>query len=1234
MRATRENEAEPPHWPRIKAVLGEALERSEPDRSAFLNEACEGEPALRTRVEALLALEPRAVSALRPPGVALAGVDDSERAALEARIEKLVGQIDTRSRYEELDEIGRGGMGRVLRVLDKDLGRELAMKVTDAPMTSSPSSEGHVISHAVLSRFLAEAQVTGQLDHPGIVPVHELGVDHEGRLYFTMRLVPGRDLRTVFELVRTGQEDWTVTRALNVLSRVCDAMAYAHAKGVIHRDLKPANVMVGRFGEVYVMDWGLARVIGQEDRRDLRLKTGLATGTFETARGRETDSASDDAIHTMEGTVVGTPVYMSPEQARGETDDLDARTDVYAVGAMLYHLLAGQMPYAPPGAQLSPRSVLLALLKGAPEPLHRVNPDVAPELVAICEKAMARERSRRYTDMSELAEELRAYLEHRVVSAYKTGPVAELGKWVARNRSLAAALTAVALVLVAGLGAALVLRQQAENERQATASALMKTRAVGLASTSEEVLESDGMLALLLAREAVRVDRTPETLSRLQQAVRAVRERTILRHTARFVDAVFSPEGDTILAISKEVAFLWDLESGEATTLEGHGDGWLLSGSFSSSGDYVLTSSQDDSARLWDRNGSSPLATFAHDGDVWTATFSPDERFVLTASDDGAARIWGRENDTEPLAVLRGPAGAVLCATFSPDGRLVLTGSVDGVGRLWRFLAEEGTAEHVADLVGHEGAVSAAAFSPVGDRIVTGSGVTIWSSTQDHDDTARVWDLSGNELALLWGHAGGVESVAFSPDGTRILTASSDRTGRLWDLQGRTLAVLSTPSNGNAWMGSFSPDGTRVALGCSGGTAWLFDLWGKPVGILSGHEGTAVSSVRFSPDSRSIATASMDGTARIWRAVDEEIVTLHGHGGRVNQAKYSPDGTMIATTSWDGTARIWSLQGGQLAVLRGHGDTVNSIEFSPDGNLLITASSDKTARLWDLDANELRVYQHDPAGSKVLCASFSPNGDRIVTGRGGGSVTVWDVEGTERERFEFPGRPVNHVEFVLDGEHLLLASQYAPDVLVLSLEDGSTRSLGYGGMHATCSASGDRVLISCADGRVVVVSMTGELLRVLDAHERLVTWASFSSSAGRIVTASVDGTARIWNASGDLEATLRGHAGGVRCAVFSPAGDRVLTASSDGTARTWIVETEELAKLAESRTTRTFTPAELLRYEGLLGVPASEAQTLVNALFEELSSKEAVIAHLRTNAGLDGELREVALRFATEHAER
>ncbi len=338
------------------------------------------------------------------------------------RLQRLAARAQPAEERYRLDgEVGRGGMGAVLRAWDHDLGRPLAMKVILGKGVE-PSGATPSVDADVLQRFLDEAQITGQLDHPGVVPVHELGVDSNRRVYFTMRLVQGQTAEEVFKLAHEGRDGWSTTRALEVILKVCDTLAYAHGKGVIHRDLKPSNVMVGRFGEVYVMDWGLAKVLGQADGRDLRIRPEDTTSRsrVRTDRSQEAESDPDSPLLTMDGAVVGTPCYMSPEQARGDIEQLGERSDVYAVGAMLYTLLTGRQPYLEPGQKASPYAILRWVLDGPPAALRRLTRKMPAELIAICERAMAREPDQRYASAADLGEDLRAFAGGEVVRAYQS----------------------------------------------------------------------------------------------------------------------------------------------------------------------------------------------------------------------------------------------------------------------------------------------------------------------------------------------------------------------------------------------------------------------------------------------------------------------------------------------------------------------------------------------------------------------------------------------------------------------------------------------------------------------------------------------------------------------------------------------------------------------------------------------------------------------------------------------
>ena len=441
------------------------------------------------------------------PRIALEREADDEPTFSSELVRRLAARETSFGRYRIKSELARGGMGAVLRVWDEDLRRHLAMKVVLGKADPEAQGDRAAIDARSLGRFLEEAQVTGQLDHPGIVPIHELGVDPDGQCFFTMKLVRGRNLQKIIDEVHAGEGGWTLTRALGVVLKVCQAMAYAHDKDVLHRDLKPSNVMVGRFGEVYVMDWGLARVLGHKDTKDIRIRSREAGRTLAVESDRRVfgDSTPDSPLITMDGDIIGTPAYMSPEQASGRLEELGPPSDVYSVGAILYHLLTGHSPYVAEGELVSGHTVLAMVLLGPPPPLHSEAREVPPELAAICDKAMARKAPDRYPGTLALAEDLQAYLEGRVVRAWRSGPWIEARKWVRRNRPLAAAAAAALLLALGGLGSTAYVqstgnRRLADTNRQLReANAKASAMAMEASARAREAAQS---AALAEEREA------------------------------------------------------------------------------------------------------------------------------------------------------------------------------------------------------------------------------------------------------------------------------------------------------------------------------------------------------------------------------------------------------------------------------------------------------------------------------------------------------------------------------------------------------------------------------------------------------------------------------------------------------------------------------------------------------------------------------------------------------------
>ncbi len=435
----------------IRKILDGLVKDIDSDRA---DQLCREHPELADKIRSALSESDLRKAELDKTSAVPRSAGDSS-SAWAVLIEQLRTRGAAHSRYKFEGEIARGGMGEIHRVFDADVRRHLALKrirMRDG-MTAETADE-------LLGRFLEEAQVTGQLDHPGIVPVHEVGVDPDQNVYYTMKLVRGTDLRTVFDQARGGKDGWTITRVVGVLLKVCEAMSYAHAKGVIHRDLKPANVMVGNYGEVFVMDWGIARVMNREPETKTISKRDDRSSTIRTMRSQAAAGAASnpvagvgkDSAMTMFGEVLGTAEFMPPEQARGQLDKIGPPADVYAVGAMLYTLLAGHAPYLDAGPPADIVERLTRVVNGPPKPLADCDCDAPAELIAICEKAMERKLSDRYPSMDEFAADLRAYLEGRVVSAYSGGLFTYLRKWIARHRGLAAT-AAIALCVTAGISA-------------------------------------------------------------------------------------------------------------------------------------------------------------------------------------------------------------------------------------------------------------------------------------------------------------------------------------------------------------------------------------------------------------------------------------------------------------------------------------------------------------------------------------------------------------------------------------------------------------------------------------------------------------------------------------------------------------------------------------------------------------------------------------------------------------
>ncbi|MCY1060546.1 protein kinase [Nannocystis sp. SCPEA4] len=1053
-----------------------------------------------------------------------------------------------------------GGIGLVRRGEDRRLKRTIAIKELQH---DSPRAQ---------QRFALEAALTARLQHPGIVPMYDFGWHSSGKPYYCMKLVDGESLEAK---IHQADRLEPRLRLLEHVVAVADAIAYAHEQRVLHRDLKPANVLVGRFGETVVIDWGLAKDLSGESAAEVLEPSNLAgrSGMTET------------------GTMLGTLCYMPPEQATGGT--VDARSDIYALGAILYHVLTG----APPFADV-PRSQLAAqVLAGTWRGIRALDPAVPRELAAIAQRAMAREPAARYPSAAAFAEDLRRFQAGRLVSAhsYSFGEVARL--WLRRNRMVVAVGSIMLLALVlTGLGAAwriaderntavaagkkaeaerdaaelarseaLAARQRAEDalagekaarEQAKTAAddALAQKQIAEQERGAAKVSEAGAKRSERQARRALVGQRraTHEAESQRRKAednlVRAEQEARRARDANRLAVAVkvMTTDPTTALALLLEVEDPqhtrgWTSAAVEAlqrpastAVLRGHA-GYVVAASFSPSGRALVTASHDRSARVVALDGRAPPTILAeHDDALVDVAFSPDGRLIATASVDGTARLWREDGGSTELA---GHAGPLTALAFSPDGIHLATASRDATVALW----DTKTSRRLRLLVGHSEAVRTVAFATDGRRLVSSS----------DDGTARVWSLDGS-ATILAGHGGTVHDASFSSDGTRVVTAGHDRTVRVWQLgpetgdaevlRGHTDAVYSA---------EFSPRGDHVVSASRDRTARVWSLADGQATVLRGH-GDKIYAARFNLDGTMIATASRDGTARLW-SVDgqEEPRELRGHKRPVVDVGFSSDGNQVFTAAEDGTARVWHAHGrSRQIVLRGHRGPVRRVEFMAAGSRLLTAGDDGQARMWSPASPTEPTLLLSGHSGPLLAATATPDGERALTASADGTLTDWSFANTQtllaarypREHFQ-PWTDDGRTRIALGRGHVSRKASLRATVDLAPLP-GIPNFVGF-------DAARRRAVTSSTD-TVWIIDLASGARVPLRGHEGEVRHAAFDRSGLRVITAADDRTARIWTLGGTAAPVLlRGHEGAVHYAAFSPDGTLAVTASWDATARVW-----------------------------------------------------------------------------------
>lgn len=972
--------------------------------------------------------------------------------------------------YELIEEIGRGGMGVVYKARQIGVRRVVALKLILA---------GAHAGRERYERFEAEAETVGRLAHPNIVQIHEVGTE-QGRPFLSLEYIEGGSLDR-----RLSGAPMPPREAAALVHTLAAAMCHAHERGVIHRDLKPANILLTTDGVPKITDFGLAKRI------------------FEEQSGQ-----------TASGAMLGTPSYMAPEQALGNSRDSGVAVDVYALGAMLYELLTGRPPFR--GATLL--DTLEQVRSQEPVAPRQLIGKLPRDLETICLKCLQKQPAHRYGTSAELADDLQRFLDHLPIHARPVGYVGRLARWSARNPMLAVLTAALAVVLTtASIVAPIVaitqtaLRQEVQKQLSEVVRQSRAKSASLLATRSRLAADETPQRSVLLAIEAIEAHRAageapPATIEQaLRDALASTSGVALVGHQSQLTAARFTPDNSRLVTASADgAARVWTVNANDpgraCVVLAGH-QAPIRGLAMSHDGRWLVTAADDRTARLWDLNAkeieASGREVAQHRERLSAATFSPDDRWLFTADQSGNGKLSRLEDDGTASVLseiqLELP---IQVGQFSGDGKWLAVGGVDKAVHVWP-LNEAGLGPHRV-FKGHTGHVASLAFDPSRPRLATASA----------DYTVRLWNLDdeapGAAAAVLTGHTNYVSSVAFTADGNWLFSASYDGTARRWDMTADDPQASCNVLTGHAariHALTLSHDGRLLATCSLDKSVRLWDISATDPNAtaraLRGHD-DGVQAVAISDDGQWLASASADGTARLWDLGNRIPLSAASHtyqidAKKVHQVVVSRSGRWLASCSTnDGIVRVVDRNTRREHARLTHDSLVQFLAFSPDERWIVTtqlAKAPRPARLWNLAASDPASTSIALAGptQKIECLLVDPDGKWIATG------SLYD-----------------------DGVHL-------PDGKVrlwpASAADGATgRVIAECGADVTClaySPAQARIAIGSADGIVrfyaIEPSDAAETWPMLPGHKPWPTVVTALSDKRSIATLDFGGVVRLWD---------------------------------------------------------------------------------------------------------------------------
>ena len=989
------------------------------------------------------------------------------------------------------DEISRGGMGRIRAAFDRRLGRNVALKEMLAP------------DAAHTRRFEREVFVSARLQHPSIVSIYEAGRWPSGEPFYAMKLVEGRPLKKVIAEAMTL--DARLALLPNVLA-VADAMAYAHDKRIIHRDLKPANVLVGAFGETVVIDWGLAKELDVDE-----------------PEAAHVDAPAGDANLTRAGTVIGTPNYMPPEQAAGHP--VDERADVYALGAMLYHLLAGEPPYRGE----SSAEVLAKVAAGPPAPLATVSPGAPADLLAIVDRAMARQPRARYRTARELAEDLRRFQSGQLVASHEYTRGELVRRFLKRNRALlsAAAIALVAITIIGGIAIAQVIGER-DRARAARTRAERERAIAQLRADELTIREAKDVLARDPAAAIARLQSLSPGSSQLGAArvlASDARSRRFGRvgkgHDGLIVAVAVSGDSKTIATAGVDrTVRVWDVATLTPKTL-GHHDERATSVAISADGNRVASGSFDRTVRVWSLGGAAPI-TLPHQSPPLYLAFSPSGDWLATTSTDRNVKIWDLTTRQLHLST---PGGFDTFA-FAPDGSSV---TLIGGNEIMRVV--DLTTREQRPINEVRPAFDSYAISPDGVHVVYADkhAVKQWSAGKLrvlHSTTDRTPLQMGCRLGIT--HDGALAAgTCFGFGGVEVWRAGDSYT-------------LTHASSTRYPI--FSPDGKRLLLADLRDRAQLWVIASEESIELAGPEGAAF--FRFSPDgSHIVAIAGAD--LWVWPADDVKRVAFVHPDPR--QVSYLDDGRLL-TSGNDGAIRMHGDElervelGAYLGRVAIHGDQVAAL--GADGKVRVVSLATRAIR--ELPGTIAVTPRDGPADPAI---------ERLRASAGQG----WHIRQLERrgsrQQHEYGGQ-IAYVAFAPYGRAVAAVDLKECRITRWALPSGKVRihECGAADIEVLAFASADLLLAATSDGRIHAFGDAGNF--VLEGHDAPIEVLAIAPGGKRVISAGADQTVRVWDLDTHTSRVLGRHTSTVTHVAVSSDGEWIASAGDDQQLQVWDRATE------------------------------------------------------------------------------